>query len=220
MGNSMTMLYASLFLKGILVTLAATCLAGIISLILGTVLGIVSSYYIGLIRIRRIIQMYTFLCKGIPCYVQILIAYFMLPAILGINVSGFVAAVCALAICSSGYVTEIIRSSINAIDKGQWDASFVLGYSLPKTLLYIILPQMLRNGLLPLLGELQQVMQGTCLLATVGVTELTRVGMNIISRDLNPLPIYTIIAFFYLLLGGLLQLVMICVERKIKHGNR
>lgn len=214
------MIYFSLFLKGLLVTLAATFCAGFLSLMLGVFLGIASSYHLKWATLRSIIRIYTFIFKGIPCYVQILISYFVIPAYLGINISGFFAAVFALGVCSSGYTTEIIRSSINAVDKGQWDASFVLGYSLPVTLWRIILPQMLRNALLPLLGELQQVMQSSSLMATVGVTELTRVGMNIISRDLNPLPIYVAIAVFYLLLGLLFQLVMLLVERNSSYGNR
>ena len=100
--------YAPLLAKGTLVTVAAWLLAGSISLCIGTCMGIVSCRYFAYNKLRIAIRCYTFIAKGIPAYVQILIAYFVIPAMLGINISGFVAAVAALAFCSSGYVTEII----------------------------------------------------------------------------------------------------------------
>jgi polar amino acid transport system permease protein len=145
--------------------------------------------------------------KGVPAYVQILVAYFVIPHLLGITVSGFFAASLALDLCSSGYVTEIIRSQIDALPQGQWDACYALGYPLPSMIQHIILPQALKNALPALLGELEQLLKSTSLLATIGVTELTRAGMNIVSRELNPLPVYLMLASIYLLLSAFLTIL-------------
>jgi His/Glu/Gln/Arg/opine family amino acid ABC transporter permease subunit len=208
------LIYAPLLAKGTLVTLASWLSAAIISLLIGTGMGIISCRYFARTRLIMAIRCYTFIAKGVPAYVQILIAYFVIPAMLGIHVSGFVAAVGALAFCSSGYVTEIIRSGINTIAREQWDACVALGYPLKATLRRIILPQIFRNVLPTLLGEMEQLLKSTALLAAIGVTELTRSGMNIISRELNPIPIYLIIAAIYLVFAAIVALVVIYYERK------
>jgi len=206
--------YIPLLLQGTLMTLCSWLVAGSISFIVGICVGIISCNYLASSRSIMIVRIYTFIAKGIPAYVQILIAYFVIPALLGINISGIIAATLALAFCSSGYITEIIRSGINIISSGQWDACFVLGYSMRATLLRVILPQALRNVAPSLLGEFEQLLKSSSLLATIGITELTRAGMNIISRELNPIPVYLLIACIYLLFSAVLQLVIVMIEKR------
>lgn len=177
-------------------------------------MGILNSSQQRYYLVKKIISFYTFIAKGIPAYVQILISFFVLPSITGLHISGFTAATGALAFCSSGYVTEIMRGCINAIAQGQWDAGFALGYSRIQIIRYIIVPQALRIALPALIGECEQLLKSTCLLATIGVTEITRVGMNIISRELNPGTIYAIIACIYLGLSGLLHMTIAYYERR------
>lgn len=212
--------YFSLFSYGAAISIGAWISASFISLFIGTLIGIISCNYLTTPLITALVKTYTFIAKGIPAYVQILIAYFVLPSLLGINLPGFIAATAALAFCSSGYITEIIRAGINSIDTGQWQACFALGYPLQKTLLRIILPQAFTNILPALFGELEQLLKSTSLLATIGVAEITRVGMNIISRELNPLPVYFTVAGIYLLLSGFLQLLNIYIERRLCNDNR
>lgn len=209
-----SLVYLPLLGKGVLVTLGAWIVSGSISLFMGTMMGIISCNYLATSRVSILIRGYTFIAKGIPAYVQILIAYFVIPAMLGVQIPGFLAAVGALAFCSSGYVTEIVRSGINAIPQGQWNACFVLGYPMKETLSRVILPQALKNSLPALVGEFEQLLKSSSLLATIGVTELTRTGMNIISRELNPIPIYLLIAVIYLLFSAVLQSIVIYSERR------
>ena len=213
-------LYLPLLLQGSLITLKAWLIASSISFAVGSCMGILSCNYLASPTQKMIIRFYTFIAKGIPAYVQILIAYFVIPAILGINVSGMVAATLALAFCSSGYVTEIVRSGINSISRGQWDACFVLGYSTKSTLQSVILPQTFRTILPTLFGEFELLLKSTSLLATIGITELIRTGMNIISRELNPIPVYIIIACIYLLFSAILQTIIIYTEKRTVYGNR
>ncbi len=212
--------YLPLLLQGTLITLAAWVIASICSLLIGTCLGILSCRQLVSPRWKPLIKVYTFITKGIPAYVQILIAYFVIPAALGINIPGFVAAVGALALCSSGYVTEIVRAGINTISRGQWDACFVLGYPMQATLRRIILPQAFKNIVPALFGECEQLLKSTSLLATIGITELTRTGMNIISRELNPITVYLTIAGIYLLCSALLQWLMTYTDKKVHYGYR
>jgi His/Glu/Gln/Arg/opine family amino acid ABC transporter permease subunit len=213
-------MYTALFMQGIAVTLAAWIVASCVSLVIGACLGIMSCRYRRSVSGVRAIRVYTFIAKGIPAYVQILIAYFIVPALLGIQIPGFVAATIALAFCSSGYVTEIVRAGINAVPTGQWDACTVLGYSFSATMRRIIMPQAFKNMAPALFGECEQLLKSTSLLATIGITELTRTGMNIISRELNPVPVYLAIAGIYLLFAALLNVAMLYAEREVAYGQR
>lgn len=212
--------YIPLLLQGASITLVAWCIAGLASIAIGTVIGIIGCRRLASSKLTTIVRVYTFIAKGIPAYVQILIAYFVIPNLLGINIPGFLAATIALIFCSSGYVTEIVRSGINAIPRGQWDACIVLGYPPLSILWRVILPQAMRLIVSPLINELEQLLKSTSLLATIGVTELTRAGINIISRELNPLPVYLTIAIIYLVFSAFLQCASIYAERSMCYGNR
>lgn len=214
------LIYGPLLLKGVGVTIGAWLAAGLISYCVGTWLGVWSCRQLASKSCLYAIRLYTFVAKGIPAYVQILIAYFVIPSLLGINISGFGAAVGALAFCSSGYVAEIVRGGINAIGSGQWEACMVLGYSRSATLWRIILPQVFKNVLPSLFGEMEQLLKSTALLATIGITELTRTGINIISRELNPIPVYLLIAVIYLILAAVLQCAMFYLEKRGRYGQR
>lgn len=214
------LIYGPLLLKGLGVTLGAWLAAGVMSFCIGTWLGIWSCLQLAKTPWLILIRVYTFIAKGIPAYVQILIAYFVLPSLLGVNISGFWAATGALAFCSSGYVAEIIRGGINVIGSGQWEACVVLGYSRSDTLWRIILPQVFKNVLPSLFGEMEQLLKSTALLATIGITELTRTGINIISRELNPIAVYLLIAVIYLFLAAILQTAMLYFEKRGRYGNR
>ncbi len=205
--------YVPLLLRGTLTTIVAWLTSCAISQVVGSCLGISSSRYLNY-KISHIIRIYTFIAKGIPAYVQILIAYFVLPALLTIQVPGFIAATGALCFCSSGYMTEIIRAGINAVPRGQWEACKALGYPMISTVVRIIIPQIAANALPAIFGEFEQLLKSTSLLATIGVMDLTRAGMNIISRELNPVSIYFLIACIYLFLSGLLQCFMIYLEKR------
>ena len=212
--------YGLLIAQGVFITLVAWICAMVVSILIGTYLGMLSCRYASSPFTMRCIRVYTFITKGIPAYVQILIAYFMLPALLGIQIPGLLAAVGALAICSSGYVTEIVRAGINAVPVGQYDACRALGYSYGALMRRIIMPQALKNVAPALFGECEQLLKSTSLLATIGITEVTRAGMNIISRELNPVPVYLTIAGIYLLCAACVQAVLWYAEGRMTYGER
>ena len=206
--------YIPLIMQGIKITLAAWIWSVAGSLTIGFTLGIISCNYLNMPVVRFCVKTYTFVAKGIPAYVHILIAYFVIPALLGIHVSAFTCATVALALCSGGYATEVVAAGINAIDRGQWDACFVLGYPMHKAITRIICPQAIRIIFPMLLGEAEQLLKSTCLLATIGVTELTRTGQNIISRELNPFAVYVMIACVYLSFSGIIQVAVYVLKRR------
>lgn len=211
--------YRLLIMQGFLMTLGAWVCTASISLTVGILLGLLSTKQIAPRWIRLCIRTYSFIAKGIPAYVQILIAYFVLPDLIGISLPQFFSAVLALSFCSSGYVIDIIRSGMQTISQGQWDACFVLGYSKKDTLYRVVAPQVLYAMAPALIGELEQLLKSTSLCATIGITELTRTGMNIISREMNPVPVYLFIASIYLVCSFLLTMLHTLIKEKVAYDT-
>ncbi len=102
-----------------------------------------------------------------------------------------------------GYTAQIVRGGLNAIPKEQWEAAYTLGYSTKASLRYVIFPQVVRNVLPSLTGEFDSLLKSTAILASIGILELTRMGMNIVSREMDPLPIYLAVAMLYVIVSAL-----------------
>ncbi len=207
-------------LLGLLLTLQLWLISGSIGLIFGTCIGIASC---NRLRIRSLyipLKVLIVVVRGIPLYVHVLIAYFVLPDLVNINFSAFSAAIIALSIACAAYIAEIVRAGINSIPQGQWDACYVLGYTLRQTVWYVIIPQMLCNVFPALVSQFDSLIKSTSILSTIGVLEVTRIGMNIIARNMNPGTIYITIAGLYLITSTVLQCSASLIERKLKHDIR
>lgn len=204
-----------LLLKGTLMTIQVMLGAASISFSLGLVMGILSCERLKIRGISSIVEGISFVYRAIPFYVQLLIVYFVLPDLLGFNLEPFSASVIALGMCSAGYVAQIVRGGINAIPAVQWEAAFSLGYDTKQSLRHIILPQMLRNVLPAFNNELDSLLKSTAMVSSIGMLELTRMGMNLVSREMEPVPIYLTVAFFYLCMSALLNLITRNLEKKI-----
>jgi len=195
-----------LLLQGALMTLKLWLSALCFSLTIGTIFGVVRCKKMRIKGLSTILDAITFILRGVPFYVQLLIAYFVLPEIIGVRLSPFITATGSLGLCSAAFVSQIVRTGINSISQGQWDAAHVLGYTVLQTLRYIILPQMVRNVLPAITGELDQLLKSTAIISSIGLLELTRCGMNIVAREINPVSIYLMIAVIYLAISSVLNI--------------
>jgi len=219
MTNSLLLIWESLplFLKGTFVTVQLFFSASFISLILGTCLGILLSDKCKVPYLSKFTAGWAFIAKAVPFFVQLLIVYFVLPDLFGFSLSPLIASIIALGACSSGYVAQFIQGAINAIPHSQWEAAFTLGYSKKRTVLAIIFPQSLRIALPSLNNELESLLKSTAVASSIGMLELTRIGMNVVSREMEPVPIYLAIAFFYLCLSLLLNFANKLIEKKVSY---
>ena len=209
-----------LLLRGACTT--AQVLLGSVSLsfVCGLGFGILSCNQLRSPFLSAAVEGATFILRAVPFYVQLLIVYFVLPELLGINLNPYPASVIALGLCSSGYVAQIVRAGINSIPVSQWEVSYVLGYTKLQSLRSIILPQMARNVLPAFNNELDALLKSTSIVSSIGMLELTRVGMNLVSREMEPIPIYLTVALFYLCMSALLNLCTRTLERKIAYVQR
>ncbi len=152
--------------------------------------------------------------QGTPLLMQLFLAYFGLAA-LGIPTSAWVAAALALTLYSSAFLTEIWRGSVNAIAKGQWEASASLALNLSEQLRHVVGPQALRIAVAPTVGFMVQVIKGTALASVIGFIELTKAGTMIVNATFQPFLVYACVAAMYFVLCWPISAYSRSLERKL-----
>src|SRR5213075_457537 len=140
-------------------------------------------------------------------------------SLFGINVSAWVAASVALTLYTSAFLTEIWRGCVNAVPKGQWEASASLALSFREQLQHIIFNQALKVATPPTVGFLVQVIKGTALASVIGFIELTKVGTMISNTTFRPFTVYAFLALLYFTLCYPISAWSRTLERKL-HGHR
>ena len=113
----------------------------------------------------------------------------------------FLSAIITLAIFEGAYITEIIRSGIESIDTGQWEASYSLGFSRYQQFRHIILPQAIQRILLPLAGQFISTIKDSAIVSVISIQELTFQGMELMSATYLTFEIWITIALMYLVLS-------------------
>ncbi len=172
------------------------------SILIGSALGFV----IGLLRSERlpvidqVLALYIHILRGTPFLVQLYVFYFVMPntKIAWLQWDAGTAAIVALSIYTSSYVSEIVSSAIATVPEGQRNAAMALGLTHMQTLRLIILPQALRLMIPSMSGVYVMIIKSTAVLSVVAITELTRQGQNMI--QLTPrhvLFVWVVVAAFY-----------------------
>jgi polar amino acid transport system permease protein len=206
---------APLLAKGAWITIEIWLCALLISLALGSVVGTLRCTKLKVRLLAPILDIITLLLRGVPLYAQLMILYFVLPELLGINFSAFSTGIIGLGICSAAYTSEIIRGALNGVPEGQWEAASALGYSPLAQIRFIIFPQALCHAMPALVNEYVMALKSTSLLASIGTLELTKVGMNIIARSLDPVAICLSIALIYLCMSWVISSIGQLIERNL-----
>jgi len=161
---------------------------------------------------------YVQLFQGTPLLMQLFLAYFGLAA-LGLNVSAWTAAALALTLYSSAFLVEIWRGCVNAIPKGQWEASSSLALSFGEQMRHVVGPQALRIAIAPTVGFLVQVVKGTALASVIGFVELTKAGTMITNATFRPFTVYAGVALLYFALCFPISAWSRLLERKLARGH-
>lgn len=208
-----------LLLEGALVTLQITLVAVSCGVLIGLFVGVaeLSSY-----RILRIpAKIYVDIIRGTPLLVQIFIIYFALPAIIGMRIEPYIAAVVACSINSGAYVAEIFRAGIQSIDKGQFEAGRSLGLNWYQTMLKIVIPQAFRRTIPQLGNEFIAMLKDSSLVSVIGFEELTRKGQLVIAATYRSFEIWSAVAIIYLIMTLTISRLVSYLEKKYNsNGSR
>ena len=206
--------------KGLTVTLEITFFAMILGLLLGvlaSILRIISKSNKKLSFLKLLVNFYSTVVRGTPVIVQLFIIYYI--ALSGISKNPILAAIITLGINSGAYVSEHIRSGINAIDIGQFEAGRSLGIAEKTLMSKVIIPQAIKNILPSLAGEGISLLKETAVVGFIGVMDLSLAGKKITSVTFEPVfPLFTV-ALIYLVLVIGLTFALNKVERKIKNAQ-
>jgi polar amino acid transport system permease protein len=159
-----------------------------------------------------------YVVRGVPLLMVILWVYFLVPILVGREVSGFTTMLCTLVIYEGAYLSEVVRAGIQALPKGQGEAARALGHSHLGTMWYVILPQALYNMLPSMLSQFISTIKETTLGYVINVQELTFAANQINNQLLTkPFQVFFILAMtFYVVCFSLTQLAQ-WLERRIAY---
>lgn len=199
-------------LEGAVVTLKYSIISVFFGLILGTMLALlkVSKHFM----LRLLANSYTSVFRGTPVLIQLSIIYFGLPNI-GIKLDVFMAGILALSLNSGAYVSEIIRSGINSVDAGQFEAAKVLGISQAMMIKDIILPQAIRTTLPSLVNELINLIKESAVISVIGGMELMRRAQMVSAETYNFFTPTLIAALTYYLLVLVISYLAKILEKRL-----
>lgn len=219
-------------LNGLKNTLIITLLAAIIGLVIGILVAAVRTTYdkngatlkhsgsfgYGVLKVvNAICKVYLTIIRGTPVVVQLLIIYFV---IFATSNSDIFVATLAFGINSGAYVAEILRGGIMSIDDGQFEAGRSLGFNYVQTMIYIIIPQVIKNVLPTLLNEFIALLKETSVAGYVGVLDLTRAGNSIRGVTFSAFMPLIAVALIYLLIVMILTWIVGRVERRLRKSDR
>ncbi len=187
--------------QGLIVTIKLSLWSLIFALIIGLCIGLmrISSN----ITLKKLSITYIELIRGTPLLVQIFIVYFFFGTVLDID--RFTAGVIALSVFTAAYVAEIIRAGIQAIPKGQMEASRSLGMNYVQAMVQVILPQAFKRTLPPLAGQFINLIKDSSLVSVISITDLTKAGREVVSGSFAPFEVWFTVAALYLILTSSLS---------------
>ncbi len=214
-----------LLLQGVFTTIRLTFWSGFIALFLGAWAGLARTS--PSLYLRLLGGTYVELCRNLPPLVLIFLCYFFLadqiaPAIglqdalrtapewaratAGVligrldQVDAFVTAAFTLGLYEGAYVAEIVRGGVASVDGGQWEAGRALGFPRPKLLLFIIMPQAVRNMIPPLAGQIISTIKDSAIVSVISIQELTFQGMQLMATTYLTMEVWTCVALLYFIL--------------------
>lgn len=162
---------------------------------------------------RGIARAYISIIRGTPLLVQLFLIFYALPEI-GIDLPPFVAAVIALSLNVGGYAAEIIRSAIESIPRGQWEAAQTIGMGPRTALRRIVLPQATRTAIPPLSNTLVSLLKDTSLTSIILVVELTQTARFAAAPTFQYMPMFALAALYYWIICTILSFLQDRAEER------
>ena len=201
-------------LGGLGLTLYLAVVSCILSVFGGLFLGLLSISRNRWIRLPCALFINT--VRGLPLLMVIFWMYFLLPALLGRPTPESQTVIMGLTLFTSAYMSQIVRAGIEGIPRGQTEAALSTGLKPWQAMLYIVLPQGLRNMIPSFVNQFVSLIKDTSLAFIVGVSELTHVGTQINNRTMAyPTEIFIFIAAVYFLICYAFTSLSRVLERKL-----
>lgn len=206
-------------LTGLKNTLIISLFAVVIGFLLGTIIALIndSNEKNGNFKILSTLgRWYVNVIRGTPMLLQLMIIYYVI--FKSVDISPVLVGIIAFGLNSSAYVSEIIKSGINSVDTLQYESALSLGFNYSKTMIYVILPQAIKN-ILPALGnELVTLIKETSVAGYIGIVDLTKASDIIASNTYNYFFPLIITAIIYFILTTTLTKILNKITGGEKHA--
>jgi His/Glu/Gln/Arg/opine family amino acid ABC transporter permease subunit len=208
--------YLPVLARGAVTTIVLSFFSVLFGTIVGLVVGLMRSSKRGWLRLPA--TGYIGLFRSIPILILLFFVYFGLPIVLGINMPSFPAAILALSLYCGAYMAEVVRTGVEAVGKGQWDASHALGMRYLGTLRYVVMPQALRVAVPPAVSVCIFTLKDSSLASVIGFLELTATGLAIRESGLGQggVGVLLTVALIYFVLAYSLSFAGQRLERSIR----
>lgn len=197
---------------GLKFTIPLTLSAFILGLALGFIVALLRLY--GPEFLKPIVRFYVWLIRGTPLLVQLFLIFYALPSA-GITIDAFPAAVIGFTVNIGAYTSEVIRATLLAVPKNQWEAAHAISMTWAQSLRRIILPQAARIAVPPLSNTFISLVKDTSLASVITVPEMFLAAQQIAAVTYEPLILYSEAAVIYLLFSSVLSHLQEKLERKL-----
>ena len=202
------------------VTIKVSFISLFLAFFIGLLFGSVNSIYSRLNPINLVTRFYVWLVLCTPIIIQIYAAYLLLPKV-GIRLDVFWVGVIALTFNSAGYQIEISRASISSIEKGQYEASKLLGMNTFSTMIYIIIPQAVKRMLPATANEASHLIKASSVLSVIALLELHKAAINLQGNSFKFIELLALQAILYLpIVLGTSYIANILQKRNSAHNTK
>lgn len=183
-------------LQGLVFTLDVAVVSLVLSLVVGLFVAVARMS--SRAPLRAIGFAYVQVFRALSLYVYILLVYFAWPALTGVSFGTQTTAIICLTLLHSAYVSEIYRSAIAAVDRGQYEAAASLGMGRVVAFLNVELPQAFRTALPSLVNQLVDLVKDSSIIATIGAADLMYRTIQLVANTNRSFELYTATALIYL----------------------
>ena len=202
-------------IDGLLVTLEI----GAYSIVLGLAIGLVTAFLrlSGSFSGHLLATIYLEAIRNTPLLVQLFVFYFVFGPIF--ELQRFWVAVLCIAFFEGSFASEIIRSGIQSVAKGQWEASDSVGLTRTQAYLYVVLPQAIPIMLPPLVGIIVNLIKHSAIVSVIAVFDLTTSGLDIISETFMAFEVWLVVAAIYLAITITLSILVGLLEQHMRKST-
>lgn len=211
--------HIDIFIQGFGQTILISFLALLISIIMGMFHALMAT---GKFRILKLwARIYVEFFQNTPLLINLFFLYFVLPKVpyIGITLDVFVIGVVGIGVYHGAYMSEVIRSGIESIPKGQFEASTTQGFSYAQKMIYIILPQTIKIILPPSTNQAVNLIKNTSVLMVISGAEIMYRTDSYAQDTLNYAPAYVVAGAFYFVLCYLISYLTTRYENKLKKAH-
>lgn len=208
--------YAPLYVEAAKLTLRLGVLGILISLIIGVICSVLQYYKVPVLR--RVVSIYVELSRNTPLLVQLFFLYFGLPKI-GIRISSEACAIIGLSFLGGSYMSETMRSGLEAIEKSQLESGLSIGCTPTQVMQYIILPQAVSISIPGLCANMIFLIKETSVFSVVALADLMYVAKDLIGLYYQTDESLLMLVVAYLILLLPISIVAALLERRLRYAG-